>query len=104
MTFTPPDTESYGPVSLDPVREGVDPLAQRLFRFYPPENRAGNVYITTDGEVLTETPTTTYHEDGSIDQTGQERTARVFRGGHEPETVTEAERALLEAAGYEVED
>lgn len=103
-TFTPPATETSGPISLDPVREGVDPLAQKLWRFYVPDDRAENVYITTDGEVLTETPHTTYNPDGTVDQTGQERTARAFRGGHDPETVTEAERVLLEDAGFEVED
>lgn len=113
-TFTPPINSRRSPI--EPTTKGP---AKGLFRHYQgPACGLWNVYILTDGTVVTETPQTLYptgtgygvggyglgaYGTGITDvQESTSRIARVFYAGHAPEPVTAEEQALLEAAGFAV--
>lgn len=82
-------------------------LQRKLFRHYRSRPEGVNVFIYSDGTVSESEPNGSTALWREADRTGDtEPTApyvtHVFWGGHEPEEVTEAEAALLTAAGYEV--
>jgi hypothetical protein len=71
-------------------------VTRALARHMEPGVRGRNVFLLTDGTVTRRGPdghTVTWDD-----------VARVFYGGHVAEEVTEAQKELLEAAGYTVED
>lgn len=82
--FTPPVTTTT-PRSYPGQRN------HRLLRHFAPYQRSETVYIY-DGVATTVPPPTA------------ETVTRVFAGGHLMEPVTAAEKTILEAAGYSVEE
>lgn len=99
MTFTQPRDDLTPPVQ---VRGEDDPVAYRLFRYYPSTSRSRNVYILDDGTVTEEYPAASYNEDGSLAQKPEERIVRAFTGTG-PHTINAVESAALSGAGYEVD-
>lgn len=97
-TFTPPTTDDVPPVEV--TTRG---LARRLFSRFRPLTSGVNVFILNDGTVTETDPYTTY-ENGVIDEEAWSRVRRTFWGGHVAQPVTEEEQALLEGAGYEVDE
>lgn len=95
-TFTPPRVQDV-PASLPDATD----LANRLARHFASGWRASNVFILDDDTVTTEWPPATYNADGSLDQMPEDRVVASFYGG--THTVTDAQAALLTAAGYEVD-
>lgn len=91
------------PTELRPTSAlDADPLANRLWRHYAPLVAQRNVLILTDGTVTEDLPPATYNDDGSLNETPEERIAAIFWGGCGPWTVTDAQATLLTAAGYTV--
>ena len=85
-SFTPP-TDNVTP----PILPDTKGLAFLLFRHYASTARGRNVFII-NGTTVTE-----------ADPLGTDTVNRAFYGGHGPYTdVTDAEAALLTAAGYVV--
>jgi hypothetical protein len=70
-----------------------------LFARYASYDQAINVYILTDGSVTEDFPAATYTADGAVVLRGDERVAHGFVGGGS-QVVTDAEAAILTAAGY----
>ena len=102
-TFTPPTEETVPPAFPPNSPEwNANPLGNRLMSHYGNGTRGRNVFIV-DGVATENEPAATYNADGSLDQTAAERITRVFFGGHGPQSVTAAERTILEAAGYTVD-
>ena len=97
-TFTPPVVRRTPPTEIT-TRSGP---AKNLFRHFRGDDQADTVWIYTDGTVSTENPQTTYDTDGAVDEEALSRVSRMFLGGA-TYTVTAAEQALLEGAGYTVD-
>lgn len=90
-SFTPP-----ADIVVPAYTEDSTPLQKRLMRHSNGGVRGRNVWIMTDGTVTETAPDGYTYTDADV--------AHVFLGGHVAETVTAAERTLLEAAGYTVND
>lgn len=103
-TFTPPVQSAGVPPTLPEGDPAQHPLGYRLFRYYSarPGGDSNNVYLHTDGTVTNVDPFTTYLSDGSVDVDAWSDIEHVWWAGHAPETVTAAQQAALEAAGYTV--
>lgn len=89
-TFTPP-----ADIVVPAFLEDSSPLQKRLMRHSNGGVRGRNVWILTDGTVTESAP------DGTV--VTEAHVSRFFPGGHVAQTVTSAERTLLEAAGYMVD-
>ena len=92
-TFTPP---------VDTGQAGVaDPrLPRHVNRWFRGNfSRARNVWIVDNATAQDSQPSATYNADGSLNQTGLERTTRFFQGGV-TYTVTDAEQTILTAGGF----
>lgn len=93
--FTPPNT-----TQLSSWAEGADPLGVRLLSHFQRNVQVNNVFIWSDNTVSETQPP--YGMDVPDDPTQRPYTARVFYGGHVYSDVTDAEKALLQGAGYTV--
>jgi len=96
-TFTPPVMVDAVPNSgpSDP------PWVQRAMSHFARVDRAKNVWIVDNATAQDYAPDSTYTAEGSVLQTGLERTTRFFQGGA-VYTVTDAEAAILVAGGFPV--
>lgn len=86
-TFYGPETQTRSLVSPDPIEWARNPLGQALMRHYGTQAEGVNVYLLRSGVVTTEDP---------IDW---DTVAHALWGAHY-EPITDAEAALLTAAGY----
>lgn len=93
-TFTPPTVKDIGWFSVE-----AHPLANRLMGRYEAGTRGVNVWIWSDGTVSQDQPP-------GWEQNPSAPTApyvqRAFYGSHTYTDVSDAEKALLQAAGYTV--
>lgn len=104
-TFTPPTYPEGLPPTL-PADEHS--LSYKLFRHYRGRPEGRNVYIYSNDTVSEADPdgySTLWREADRTSSTlaNAPTVSHVFWGGHEAETVTSAEEALLIAAGYTVD-
>lgn len=93
-TFSPPNT-----TNLSTWERSAPTLANRLIGHFRPNVSVNNVFIWSDGTVSETQPA--YWEQNPADPTGI-YIQRVFYGAHSYTDVTDAEKALLVAAGYTV--
>lgn len=77
------------------------PMVQRAMAHFSRGDRAFNVWIVDNATAQDYQPTTTYNSDGTVNQTGSERTNAFFQGGI-TYTVTAAQAAILTGSGFTV--
>lgn len=94
--FTPPNTTPLSTWSAE-----ASPLANRLMAHFEANVQVNNVWIWSDGTVSESQPPFLNNADGDIG-TSVPYAARVFYGSHTYSDVTDAEKALLQGAGYVV--
>lgn len=93
-TFTPTST-----LPSATWEAGAHPLANRLSGHCRPGVEVENVWIWSDDTVSTDQPP---YWDQNPEDPSTPYVRRVFYGSHSYTDVTEAEKALLEGAGYTV--
>lgn len=103
-TFVPPTRDEVPRSFPEGSREWrANPLGNRLMRHFTQPVRGVNVFII-DGVATEQEPVSTYNADGTVDEFAWDRVEAVFYGGHQPYEVSEAQRTILEDAGYTVDE
>lgn len=99
--FTPPAGEPIGPISMYGPTIRANPLGTRLMAHFRPTATSVNVYKLANGTYTETQPTPSPVNHAAVP--ASQRIIHLYRGGT-TETVSAAEKAALEAAGYTVDE